>query len=345
VKKGYMSSKIKDHYLFPLLLTVLAIPVVEWFKAPNPMLVFMLLVVYFSFAGGKKSGLISAFLSIAYSIYFFSGSGSILQFTPDNLKKVLLVATSFPAAVWMVGSLKDGLEKKTIQLAKQMKDLDEQMHLAGKVQQFTQKGDYEDEAVLVKSIFQPVQVVSGDSYDYRWNNERSVFSGFVLDVAGHGVATALQTTGIRVVMEQEIGAIEKCSPDILERLNSRIEPYLLETSFAAAIIFSFDFRESELTVISGGINHFLCQQSGRMNWRTLPGSYIGISPKVEFNIAKISFFKGDSFFFVTDGIIDQIDIRVPPASQNYSDATLLLENLSKQSARKDDCTALCIKIK
>lgn len=340
-----MSSKTLIYqYLFPLL-TVFAIPIVDWLKSPNPMLIFMLIVVYFSFVGGKKSGLISAGLSLFYAIWFFSNAGSILQFSPENLKKVMLISVTFPAAVWMVGGLKDLLAKKSFQLEKQMKDLDEQIHLAGKVQQFIQKGDFEDGAILVKGIFHPLQVVSGDSFDYWWNSDRSVLSGFILDVTGHGVATALQTAGVRVIMQQEIGAAEKCSSDILERLNNRTESYLLDSSFAAVIIFSFDIRENELTVVSGGINHFLCQQSGETKWMTLPGSYIGISPNVEFDVVRIPYAKGDAFFFVSDGISDQMDMKAPPTSRNYNDLILLLEEVAKHPTRKDDCSALCIKLK
>ena len=324
--------------------TLLAAPVVNLLGIPNPALIFMLLVVYFSFSGGVVSGGVSALLTIAYSAWFFSEAGSFVHYSSENLKKFLLIAATMPIAVLLVGRLKDKLQEKTVQLERKMSDYSEQLRLACNVQRDIQAGDYADEQVVVRTIYQPAQMVSGDSYYYRWRPDCSVFNGFVLDVTGHGIPTALQTAGIRVLMEQELESAQ-CSAEFLELMNKRIEPYLSETSFAAVILFSFDFRTHRLSCISGGINYFLASQSSGVNWKTIPGSYLGISPEAEFGVAHIPFASGDSFCFVTDGIVDQMDMTTPPQPVDYDELVEQLAVVAKRKDRRDDCSALCIKIK
>lgn len=324
-------------------LTFLAIPIINLLNIPNPAIIFMLMVVYFSFIGGIVSGGISALLTIVYSAWFFSDAGSFFRFNSENLKKFLLILITMPVTVLMVGRLKDKLKEKTTQLEKKMAEYNDQIRLAGTVQRYIQKGDYADEAVIVRTIYQPAQAVSGDSYYYHWRLENQIFNGFILDVTGHGVPTALQTAGIRVIMEQELEN-EICSQATLERLNERIESYLIEASFAAVVLFSFDFRTRILTVVSGGINYFLTQQNHSSSWITIPGSYLGISPKAEFGIVHISFEQGDSFYFLTDGIVDQMDMSVPLKEGKFEETVAQLEIIAKRSERRDDCSALCIKV-
>lgn len=61
----------------------------------------------------------------------------------------------------------------------------------------------ENDYLKVKTIFKPSnKLVSGDSYDFIWNSKQKIFTGCILDVMGHGIATFLQTSILRVLISQ-----------------------------------------------------------------------------------------------------------------------------------------------
>ncbi|WP_088188919.1 GGDEF domain-containing protein [Desulfosporosinus sp. FKA] len=93
--------------------TVITIIVLYLTKIPNPNIILITLIVYFTFLGGYISGAISCLLTITYSLVFFSSSGHLLRYSPDNWKRVLISCIFMPIMILIVGSLKNDLIKKT----------------------------------------------------------------------------------------------------------------------------------------------------------------------------------------------------------------------------------------
>lgn len=85
-----------------------------------------------------------------------------------------------------------------------------------------------------------------------------------------------------------------------------------------------------------------CTISGEIS---LPGSFAGMVSNPEFNRVKQPFAAGDVFVFATDGILDQLP-QIPPLPLPDFDKTVAaLLHISQQPTRRDDCTALCIRVK
>lgn len=326
-----------------LFTTVIVILLVEMAGILNPTLIFMMVSVYFAFASGILAGSISAAVTIGYMTCFFSVPGQFLHFTPDNFKRITLVWVSMPLVVLMVGILKQRLEVKTRKLAKQERKLADQLRLAGEVQKMMLQGDYGDPRISVQTLYGPAQVVSGDYYLYAWAKSGKVFNGCLIDITGHGVATALQTAAVSSVVSEEMQREEYWSVDLMQKLNTILSNYLTEENFAAVIGFSLDFEKSVLTCLSGGINFFLSSSSG---WVKLPGSYLGLLPDASFDMVSLPFHPGDSFYFMTDGLTDKlVNNNGMFMAGDFAETVNKLRVIVSDPIRKDDCTAVCLKIR
>jgi len=75
-------------------------------KVPNPNVILLTVIVYFSFQGGIFSGSISGLVVIAYSIYFFSSPNQLFYFTQDNFRKIVIIVIFIPIMISIVGTLK-----------------------------------------------------------------------------------------------------------------------------------------------------------------------------------------------------------------------------------------------
>lgn len=339
---GYSSIYIR--VLAPLF-TLLAVPVIEILGIPNPVLIFMIVAVYFSFVGGILSGGISAAITLAYTTYFFSIPGQFLQYTPDNLKRILLVWVSMPLVVLLVGLLKDRLEEKIAQLDKQQQELSHQIRMAAKVQKLMLQGDYEDQRIVVQTLYRPAQLVSGDYYYYNLARSGNVFNGCLIDITGHGVASALQTAAVSSIVTEAMKVTENWSLSAMNRLNTLLSDYLIEDNFAAMIGFSLDFEKQQLSCIGGGINYFLAVSANNSSWIQLPGGYLGLFPDARLNLLTIPFQSGDCFYFMTDGLSDQILQAQSSMPQEFSVMVEQLQAYAGTADKKDDCTAVCVRVK
>ncbi|NOV80292.1 hypothetical protein DFH85_002339 [Clostridium saccharobutylicum] len=66
---------IKKHILlFSFILAIFMLFVVDFLKIPNPNVVLLAVMVYLTFLGGFRCGILSGFTVISYSIYFFQYS-------------------------------------------------------------------------------------------------------------------------------------------------------------------------------------------------------------------------------------------------------------------------------
>lgn len=84
---------------------------------PFPFL--LLTVVYSTYGGGLRPGVISALLTLVYAIHFLSESGSILRYTPPNAYSLLALGVTLPVTVILVARLREQIERaRAIQLSR-----------------------------------------------------------------------------------------------------------------------------------------------------------------------------------------------------------------------------------
>ena len=244
---------------------------------------------------------------------------------------------------------KDGNYKKITFVADitERKQLEEavqrDMVTASAVQRGFIPPDMEDGRLAVRGLYQPLGLVSGDMYHFMWR-DTDVFAGFLIDVMGHGVATALQTSAIRVLIHQFMQR-EGTLADKMTWINDQSISYFAADSFAAALAFEFDLRQQTLTVVPGGITRFLaCSQE----WNgvvKLPGFFMGIVPGAEYDQHTVPIRPGDRFVFMSDGIYELLGDSPMCCVLPFERQVDFLCGLLSQSQRRDDASAICILVK
>lgn len=214
---------------------------------------------------------------------------------------------------------------------------------AKKIQRRLLPTDIDNGVMVMKSIYEPHGHISGDLYGYVWQNNGTKLFGYIIDVMGHGVATALQAATVRPLFEQA-ARLDAALNVKMEWLNKNASPYFVEDSFAAAICFEIDFSTQTLTCCAGGINHFIMLHNAHQHVMTIPGSYLGLIQNATFDTCRIQFDRGDSFFFLSDGLTEYLEEQ---SDNIHSDFKTEYDRLLKLATgpQRDDATAMCFQIK
>jgi len=198
--------------------------------------------------------------------------------------------------------------------------------------------------VSIRTLYYPSRFVSGDSYYLEWRKKGKVLRGFLIDIAGHGLATALQTSSISVLLRESA----KTSLSLLgqmQRTNEQSAKYFLEGSYPAMLGFELDLPAKELRYVAAGITQF------HVNGRKVktPGTFVGMWKNAEYKENIIPIAEGDTFCFLTDGFTEELE---KPENASYwvadgkdVDAHVKsLEKLAESGRLRDDATGICMKI-
>ncbi len=215
------------------------------------------------------------------------------------------------------------------------------VELTGELQRKILPADLENDLITIQTIYQPARHVSGDHFGYVMNTEKQKLCGYLYDVMGHGLATAFQSSCLRVIFEQanirELSLSEK-----LFWINNEILHFFTEDTFAAAISFEFDFKHKILTYCSSGINKFIANTQRKGQVINVKGSFLGLVPNQVYTTCQIPFDSNDHFYFVSDGLMDILPSTHP--SPDFKENLALLKDLAYGQKNKDDASAVCIYI-
>ena len=198
--------------------------------------------------------------------------------------------------------------------------------------------------VAISSLYYPWHAVSRDSYQMEWRNEGTLLRGFLIDMSGHGLATALQTASISVLLRENT----RTSTSLLEqvqRVNAKAAKYFAEESYATLLGFELDLLRRELRYVGAGITKFYINGREIMT----SGMFIGMFENVEFGSGVIPVEAGDCLYFLTDGFTDLL--AQPdnanfwsPDGKDFEADVAALERLAESGMLRDDATGLCFKI-
>lgn len=200
------------------------------------------------------------------------------------------------------------------------------------------------EFLQVESVYSPANYLSGDFYDYSWDEKNQILSGYIIDIMGHGLTAAFQHSILRVLFNQRF-TNEVALVDVLSEINRESKSYFLEDTFAAALCFRLDMKNMKLIYSCAGMNKFLLRkQGGPIETIKQAGPYIGIIKDVEFEEATLTVNVGDSIFFLTDGFMDYFEKEgFGHFSNPLKDNIDYLRGISEKGL-KDDASAIGIHI-
>lgn len=198
--------------------------------------------------------------------------------------------------------------------------------------------------IRVEGLFFPSHGVSGDIYHYKWDDGQKKLLGFVIDVSGHGLATALHTS---LVLTLAKAALER--PETLckrvEWLNRQLVDWFTDDTFAAAIFFEADLNQACLRTVAAGMGYYLRAGNNGLEKCKERGFFLGMFDHADY-IEKVTRLQtNDSYYFLSDGISDMLEdpLVLSRFQTDYDQNLELLEEIAARIARRDDSSAVCIK--
>ena len=152
------------------------------------------------------------------------------------------------------------------------------------------------------SLYEPMEEIGGDLYDFIRLRERELIGIFISDISGHGVPSALITSMVKIILDNSGG--HKLDPVGLftylnEKLQDKTSEYYLTAFYGvynidtkifkyarAAHPYPIIIRKKELIYLNG------------------KGSILGIFEKIKLEEKEFKLEKDDKVIFYTDGLTD-----------------------------------------
>ncbi|BBB91491.1 MAG TPA: SpoIIE family protein phosphatase [Methylomusa anaerophila] len=228
--------------------------------------------------------------------------------------------------------------------------LERDVKMAGQIQRSLLPADMDTEQVCIRTLFAPYHIVSGDFFSYLPIRDEAGIFGFIMDVSGHGVAAALQTSALNVLM-QEMMVLDVPILDKLRQVNLMSMRYFSEEFYATMLCFEIDFRQKTVTVASAGMTGFLSYSDPANGLVKAGGSFVGLDREPDFVQQVLPIRSGDTFYFVTDGILDLLreereEEGIKTMELKQFDASVTwLSHVAGSERRWDDAAGVFIKIK
>ncbi|HWR39826.1 MAG TPA: SpoIIE family protein phosphatase [Patescibacteria group bacterium] len=220
---------------------------------------------------------------------------------------------------------------------------EQELNMAASVQRSLLPRPFQEVLVAVDTIYEARNVVSGDYYDVMWSEDHQRFSGFLLDISGHGVASSLQGIIAGSFFRDAFQASLRGEAR-LHWVNRQVLRYFTEESYCAAVGFEVDFAQRTMTYLFAGIYRFLAFSGHLPMVVNGAGSLIGVTENPEFTAVTVPITAGDIYYFLSDGLYDQLPDIDGLDTGDYPVMLALLRQLSVREQRRDDCSAICIRI-
>lgn len=235
------------------------------------------------------------------------------------------------------------LTVKTEQEERLRKTFYAELAKAGKVQRTMIPPDFANNYLQLQILYEPCLLVSGDTCGYRWLKDDVLF-GYLIDVNGHGAATALQTAAMNVMMQETLHSFSSLSECMVE-LNNRVAGYFGDDIIIAAFCFEMDFTQRELRYVAAGITEFFADTSTVKGRVKTPGLFLGVSNLAQFEVQSIPLAEGDRLCFYSDGISDELDrgLKIAPGG-SFTQLVDCIRMVAAEGVTRDDVTAMCIEL-
>ena len=196
----------------------------------------------------------------------------------------------------------------------------------------------------LRSLYFPSHGISGDSYQVEWKSEGNILRGFLLDVSGHGVSTALQSASVSVLLREAVTANTSLQEQV-QQVNIQASKYFVEGSYAALLAFELDFSRRELRYVGAGITRFY------HNGRDIltPGMLVGLLESAQYTTGVLPVETGDCLHFLTDGFTDVLAQPEhagfwSPDGKDFATDVASLERLAEGRGLRDDASGICLVI-
>lgn len=188
-----------------------------------------------------------------------------------------------------------------------------------------------EELVKVNYVYSPYDQVSGDFLDYWFDEEGNMMYGYVLDVTGHSIASAMQVFALRMLFCQ-CGRSGSLS-NMLEYINIEMFRNDKKRLMATAIVFCIDITEKILHYASAGISPFYLIGKDRVQTVETAGFPLGLKRFTSYRTHTIAIPDIKEIIFASDGFTEII-----------KESEELIKGIPEIKAKHDDATAVFISL-
>ena len=218
------------------------------------------------------------------------------------------------------------------------------LQLATRVQRamliLPEKSDYID----ITPVYQPHHYVGGDLFFLDWRYGGKLLRGFIIDVTGHGLGTALHTASLHVLL-REVNEQDLPLADAMRWLNRRVCGYFDDGTFAGAVGFELDIETRQLRWSCAGMPEVWMDTREIKGAVARAGLFLGILEDETFDTHTLDIEVGDSFYFMTDGLGELVSKHTQLPLDRFAEMAGLLKNTATKPDRKDDGAAICIHVR
>ena len=220
------------------------------------------------------------------------------------------------------------------------RDLD----IAGRIQHALLSRPERSEHVAVETVFRPMSDISGDMYYLKWRNEGLVLRGYLMDMPGHGLTTALYTSALNVLLH-EVSDLDASLTEQLRWLNEQIPKHFGNCVKVSALAFEIDLQTRTFRYAGAGIHRFWAATATCSGPVEIAGTDLGNNDRLVEASQSMPLAVGDLLYFTTDGL-QGLMLRHPNAPlDRFAEMVSFLKNLPEDSSQEGDTTAVCIRIK
>ncbi len=224
----------------------------------------------------------------------------------DSLNEIKLVSES-------LNTLKSGYEKFKIKQSEEEKKNQRQMMdllQAAEIQRSLIKTDFsifeQIKEIDLFAIYKPVQVVSGDLFDFFFdNNDNLIFT--MGDVSGKGVPAAFFMSIAQPIIRNSAKLFE--AGKIMQDINDKLFTINKHQFFLTLFLGVLNLKTGKLNYCNAAHTpSYILKASGEINQLDqMHGLPLGLYSGKTYNNAEIKLEKGDSIFLYTDGVTDMRD--------------------------------------
>jgi phosphoserine phosphatase RsbU/P len=188
------------------------------------------------------------------------------------------------------------------------------------------------------ALYLQAYFAGGDFYDVIQVGE-GIFDYIVADVSGHDAGTALATSALKALINQNVQMLY--SPmENLKLLNSHLRSVLQEGQYISLIYVRVNRVLNRITMINAGNPPaVLLQQNHPIKTINLEGDLLGIFDSASLEVQEIYVTKGDRLFLFSDGLIEQNSSGFISRSEGLP-AFLQLCDATRSASLNDALTAI-----
>jgi len=148
------------------------------------------------------------------------------------------------------------------------------------------------------------------------------------------------------VLLREVNELDLPISEQMRWLNQKAHEYFAEGTFAGALIFELDLQTRFLRWAHAGIPEIWMVTRSLQGIVRRAGMFLGMKLDENFETHELPIEAEDYFCFLTDGLTDMVTKHAQQEmSATYSVMVGQLQSMAESAARRDDATAICVRVR